>query len=187
MDGEENYCNDGCVLTYNGIKKFDCVGGNQETRTHGGYSGSNVVHEDFIVKITDGLPLEFSAPIMCAGITMYSPIKDHGGCEGKKMTIGVIGIGGLGTMGIKIAKALGHDVVAVSTNIGKEKIAKEKGATHFVVSTDPESMKANAGSCDIILNTVSAPHDINAYWPLLKINGVFVAIGANLQPAVINQ
>jgi uncharacterized zinc-type alcohol dehydrogenase-like protein len=120
---------------------------------------------------------------MCAGITMYDPMRVHGATDGKKMTIGVIGIGGLGTMGVKIARALGHDVMAISTSAKKEAMAKEKGATHFVVSTDPESLKANAGKCNIILNTVSAAHDVNLYFPLLAKNGIFVAIGANLQPA----
>ena len=118
-----------------------CCGGNQETRTMGGYSGSNVVHENYVVKIPDGLPLDKAAPIMCAAITMYDPMRQHGFVDaGKKMTVGVIGIGGLGTMGIKIAKALGHDVVAISTSAHKEAMAKEKGATHFVASKDPESI-----------------------------------------------
>ena len=187
-DGEENYCDKGMIATYNGVKMHGCVGGNQETRTHGGYSGSNVIHEDFIVRIPDSLPLDKSAPIMCAGITMYDPLRQHGAVDGgKKMTIGVIGIGGLGTMGIKIAKALGHDVVAISTSAHKEAMAKEKGATHFVASKDPESIKACAGKCNIILNTVSAAHDVMVYWPLLAKNGIFVAIGANLQPAQIPQ
>ena len=185
-DGEECYCEKGMTQTYNDVKKHGFVGGNQETRTHGGYSGSNVVHEDFILRIPDGLPLEKAAPIMCAGITMYDPLRQHNAVSGgKKKTIGIIGVGGLGTMGIKIAKALGHDVVAISTSAHKEAMAKEKGATHFVASKDPESIKAMAGKCNIILNTVSANHDTMVYWPLLAKNGVFIAIGANLQPAEI--
>lgn len=117
---------------------------------------------------------------MCAGITMYDPMRQHGFTDGTKKTVGVIGIGGLGTMGVKIARALGHDVVAISTSSKKQAMAMEKGATHFVVSTDPESVKACAGKCDLILNTVSAAHDVNVYFPLLAKNGIFVAIGANL-------
>jgi uncharacterized zinc-type alcohol dehydrogenase-like protein len=105
---------------------------------------------------------------------MYDPLKHWGATQGKKMTIGIVGVGGLGTMGIKLARALGHDVVAISTSAGKEALAKEKGATHFVVSTDPDSVKANAGLCDLILNTVSANHDLNTYMPLLAKSGTLV-------------
>ena len=155
------------VFTYNGEKTYSRIGGNQELKTFGGYSASNVVHERFVCKIPDGIPLENAAPILCAGITMYDPMRHWGATKGKKMTIGIIGVGGLGTMGVKLAKALGHDVVAISTSAGKESLAKEKGATHFVVSTDQESVKACAGKCDLILNTVSANHDLNVYMPLL--------------------
>ena len=129
----------------------------------GGYSGSYVVHESFCLKVPNGMPLELSAPILCAGITMYSPLEHWGFTKGGKKTVGIVGIGGLGTMGIKIARALGHDVVAISTSANKEEIAKQKGATHFVVSKDPESIAKCAGICDIILNTVSVNHDLNLY------------------------
>ena len=103
-----------------------------------------------------------AGPIMCAGITMYDPLAHWGAVmtesNFKKMTIGIIGVGGLGTMGIKMSKALGHRVVAISRTAGKENLAKEKGADAFVVSTDPESMKKEEATCDIILNTVSAEH-----------------------------
>lgn len=177
--GDENYCATGVTATYNGDRKYERHHGNKESKTWGGYSGSNVVHEHFVLSIPDGLPLEFTAPIMCAGITMYSPLKDHGATAGKKMTVGVIGIGGLGTMGIKIAAALGHDVVAISSSPSKEEAAKKKGATHFVVATDPESVAKCASACDIILDTVSAPHDIQAYLPMLATGGVFVCLGIN--------
>lgn len=108
-----------------------------------------------------------AAPILCAGITMYSPLNYWDCTKGGK-TVGVVGIGGLGTMGIKLAKALGNKVVAISTSNKKEAMAKEKGADTFVVSKDPESIKANAYSCDVILDTVSAEHDVNTYMPLLK-------------------
>lgn len=183
--GNENYCETGVVATYNADRKKDGRHhGNPESKTWGGYSGSNVVNENFILKIPDNLPLEFSAPIMCAGITMYSPLRQHGATAGKKMTIGVIGIGGLGTMGIKLAAALGHDVVAISSSPSKEEAAKKKGATHFVVATDPESVKKCAASCDIILDTVSAPHGLESYLPLLATGGVFVCLGINPQVSV---
>lgn len=182
--GDENYCATGVTGTYNADRnpKYGRHHGNPESKTWGGYSASNVVNEHFILKIPDGLPLEFSAPIMCAGITMYTPLRDHGATAGKKMTIGVIGVGGLGTMGIKLSAALGHDVVAISTSPNKEEAARKKGATQFVVATDPESVAKCAASCDIILDTVSAPHGIDGYMPMLATGGVFVCLGIN--PAV---
>ena len=140
----------------------------------GGYSASYVVHESFCLKIPNSMPLELSAPILCAGITMYSPLEHWGFTKGEKRTVGIVAIGGLGTIGIKIARALCHDVVAVSTTANKEAIARQKGATHFVVSKDPESMAKHAGLCDIILNTVSVNHDLNLYLPLLAKSGTLV-------------
>jgi len=186
-DGDENYCMKGLTGTYNGTRKYGRVAGNQENNTWGGYSGSHVVNEHFAIKIPEGLPLEKAAPILCAGITLYDPIKHWGGCEGKKMTIGIVGLGGLGTMGVKIARALGHDVVAISTSAKKEAMAKEKGATHFVVSTDPESVKKMEWTCDLILNTVSAKHDVNAYLPLLNKSGTIVQLGLVTETHTISQ
>ena len=105
---------------------------------------------------------------------MYDPLVHWGFASGPKRTVGIVGIGGLGTMGIKLAKALGHTVVAISTNVNKEQIAKEKGADIFVVTKDPESLKKHEGICDIILNTVSAEHDLTIYYNLLAKNGVHV-------------
>jgi len=116
-----------------------------------------VVTEDFVVKVPDNYPLEAAGPIMCAGITMYDPLK-HFGCADGGKTVGIIGIGGLGSMGVKLAKALGNKVVAISTSENKKDLALQKGADAFVVSTDPESMKASASSIDLILNTISANH-----------------------------
>lgn len=118
---------------------------------------------------------------------MYSPLKHWGALDGKKMTIGIIGIGGLGTIGIKLAKAMGHDILAISTTASKEKLAMEKGATFFCASTDPESIKANAKKCNLIINTISASHDLNAYLPLLKRDGVLCQIGIALAPHPIHQ
>jgi uncharacterized zinc-type alcohol dehydrogenase-like protein len=128
----------------------------------------------FFLKIPNGMPLELSAPFLCAGVTMYSPLEHWGFTKEVKKTVGIIAIGGVGTMGIKIARALGHDVVAVSTSANKEAMAREKGATHFVVSKDPESIAKHAGMCDILLNTVSANHDLNLYLPLLAKSGILV-------------
>jgi len=118
---------------------------------------------------------------------MYEPLKVWGACEGKKMTIGIVGIGGLGTMGIKLAKALGHDVLAISTSANKEALAKEKGATHFCVSTDPDSLKAHFMTCDLILNTISANHDINVYMGLLAKLGTIVQLGLAVAPHTVSQ
>jgi len=148
----------------------------------GGYSGSLVTHEKFVIKIPDSMDMAKASPILCAGITMYDPLRHWGYLEGKPRTVGIIGIGGLGTMGIKIAKALGHTVVAISTSASKKEMAKQKGATDFVVSTDPASIEANAGRCNIILNTVSVNHDLNVYLPLLAKNGVLVQLGAAFAP-----
>jgi len=187
-DGDEQYCLKGVTLTYKGDKKFGRVSGNQETKTMGGYSAANTVHEDFVLKIHEGMDLQKTAPILCAGITMYSPLKHWGAAGDKKMTVGIVGIGGLGTMGIKLAKAMGNDVLAISTSPRKEAMAKEKGADFFVSSKDPEGMKAHAGKCDLILNTVSANHDINTYIPLLaKGKGVLVQLGGVTSPHGVQQ
>lgn len=184
--GDEQYCYKGMVSTYNGAKQHAMVGGNQETKTFGGYSGSNVVHEDYVIKVPEGADLAKTGPILCAGITMYSPLV-HWGCKEGGKTVGVVGIGGLGTMGVKLAKALGNKVVAISTSGKKEAMAREKGADEFVVSTDPESVKKHAMTCDVILNTVSAPHDVNTYLPLLKKNSTLVQLGGVMVPHQVNQ
>lgn len=141
---------------FNSKKKNNITGGNQDTQTFGGYSASQVLHEMFVVKIPDGIPIEAAAPILCAGITMYDPLIHY--AREKPMTVGIIGIGGLGTMGLKLSKALGHKVIAISTSIKKKDLSIQKGADEFVVSTDPESMANYASSCDLILNTISAAH-----------------------------
>lgn len=118
---------------------------------------------------------------------MYDPLRHWGATQGNKMTIGIIGVGGLGTMGIKLAKALGHKVVAISTSANKKDLAFSKGAEVFVVSSDPESMKAGAGLCDLILNTVSAEHECSTYTPLLHYGGTIVQLGLVKDPHTVNQ
>ena len=169
------------TATYNGSKDHGRVGGNKDTKTFGGYSGSNVVHEDYVIKIPDTMQLDKAAPILCAGITMYSPLI-HWDANKGGLTVGVIGVGGLGTMGIKLAKAMGNKVVAISTSDKKKESATAKGADVFVVSKDPEQIKANAFTCDLILNTVSCSHDLNLYTPLLKKQGTIVQLGAAPAP-----
>ena len=136
------------------------------------------MHEHFIYKIPDVIPLEAAGPIMCAAITMFDPLVHWGAIDGgKKMTIGVAGIGGLGTMALKLASAAGHNVVAISSTATKVDLAKEKGATTFIVSKDPEQMAANKGTIDLILNTITAPHAVMDYMPLLRVNGTLVQFG----------
>ena len=186
-NGDENYCDKGVTETYDHVKKFGRVGGNPEMRTWGGYSGSMVVHEHFCLTIPKNMPLDKTAPILCAGITMWDPLAFHGFTTGKPRTVGIVAIGGLGTMGIRLAKALGHTVVAISTTLAKEQLAKSKGADFFVASKDPESIKAMAGKCNLIINTVSANHDINLYMPLLAKSGTIHQIGAAPAPHSISQ
>lgn len=176
--GDEQYCLGGkSVHTYNDKKRYTHIGGNPDAQTFGGYSASNVLHEHFIMKIPDEIPLDKAGPILCAGVTMYDPLRYHGATKGKPMTIGIIGVGGLGTMGIKLSKALGHRVVAISRGTAKKEMSFEKGADIFVDSKDPESIKAGSNTCDIILNTVSADHEVIDYVPLLNYNGVIVQLG----------
>lgn len=181
-DGEEQYCDTMPSFTYNGHRNYGRVPGNKDLQTFGGYTAENVVHQRFVFKIPDNLPLDKAAPLFCAGITLYDPLKHWGALKGRKMTIGIAGVGGLGTMGIKLATAMGHDVIAISTSANKEQMAKEKGAKDLCVSTDPESMKKFAKSCDLILNTISAPHDVNPYHSLLANSGTLVQLGGDPTP-----
>jgi len=125
--------------------------------TYGGYSVSHCLHEYFIIKIPKGLPLEKAGPVLCAGITVYDPLK-HFGSSTKKLTVGIIGIGGLGSMGIKLANVMGHRVVAISSSDSKKEMCKEKGADAYINFNDPESFKAETGKIDLILNTVPVAH-----------------------------
>jgi uncharacterized zinc-type alcohol dehydrogenase-like protein len=186
LDKEEAYCSNK-VQSVCAKKIGRRTRGNQETFTQGGYSQHHVIHEDFAFVIPEGMNMAEASPILCAGITVYSPLKHWGCLDGKKMTVGVCGIGGLGTMAIKMAKAMGHDVMAISTTVAKEPLARAKGAVHFCASTDPESIKANAGKCNLIINTVAADHNVNVYLPLLHRDGVIVQLGLTMQAHPIIQ
>jgi uncharacterized zinc-type alcohol dehydrogenase-like protein len=165
------------VGTYNGNEK-DGSG-----YTFGGYSKSILAHEDFILRISDKLPLEGVAPLLCAGITTYSPLRHWK--VGKGMKVAVLGLGGLGHMGVKLASSMGSEVTMLSHTATKEKDAKRLGAHHFVLTSNAEQIKACAGSFDFILDTVSADHDYNFYLGLLRTNGVMVCVGAPPTPAQI--
>jgi len=176
-DGLEQYCTNGHSQTYNGYEQ------DHKTPTYGGYSNTIVVHEDFVLRISDKLDLASVAPLLCAGITTYSPLRHWNIGKGHK--IAVVGLGGLGHMGVKFGVAFGAEVTVLSTSAKKEEDAKKLGAHHFVVTSDPEQMKAVAGTFDFILDTVSAEHDLNVYLGLLKTNGTHVCVGVPTKPAEI--
>ena len=148
--------------------------------TYGGYSDSIVVDERFVLRLPSNLNLAAVAPLLCAGITTYSPMRRRGVREGKK--VGVVGLGGLGHMGVKFARAFGAHVVAFTTSPGKTEDALRLGADEVVVSRDADEMQKHAGSFDFILDTVSADHDINAYLNLLGVEGNLTLVGAPPEP-----
>jgi len=172
---QEHECGKGMTGTYNGNIKHGHIN-THKGWTFGGYSQKTTLHQRFLVRIPPSYPLEAAGPVFCAGITMFSPLSDHGAKKGG-LRVGIIGIGGLGQMGVQLARAMGNKVTAISTSPSKEAAAKEIGADSFVVSTDPSSMKAAAGSCNLILNTVSADHQLGHYLPLLARRGTLVMIG----------
>lgn len=173
-EGLEQYC-DGMVGTYNGPTP-DAPG-----HTLGGYSQQIVVHERFVLSVKHPEDqLAAVAPLLCAGITTYSPLRHWKAGPGK--TVGIVGIGGLGHMGIKLARAMGAHVVAFTTSESKIKDAQALGAHEVVVSRDPAAMAARAGTLDLIVNTVAAPHDLDAYLNLLKRDGTMVLVGAPATP-----
>ncbi len=168
QDGEEQYCEGGSVFTYNGTDR-------DGTTTYGGYSTHIVTDEDFVLRIPENLPLDASAPLLCAGITTYSPLHHFGVRAG--MRVGIVGLGGLGHMGVKFAKAMGAHTTVLSHSPGKEKDALALGADEFIVTRDPEALEAYTSTFDFLLNTVSAPHDLNMYINLLRRDGRMVLVG----------
>lgn len=171
--GHEQYCSQ-AVFTYNHYEK------NGKTLTYGGYSNKIVVDEKFVLKIAPDLPLERVAPLLCAGITTYSPLRHWKVSKGQQ--VGILGLGGLGHMGIKFASAFGAKVTVLSTSKAKESDAREMGADDFIVTTEPGAVEALAGRFDFILDTISAPHDVNAYLEVLKVDGTMVLVGAPPKP-----
>jgi uncharacterized zinc-type alcohol dehydrogenase-like protein len=167
--GLEQYCESGMTPTYNGVER-DGV-----TPTMGGYSSGYVIDENYAVKIPSGLHLAAVAPLLCAGITLYSPLKHWKAGPGKQ--VAVMGLGGLGHMGVKFAHALGAEVTVLSHSPSKEADARSLGADHFVVTSDSAQLRSVKRKFDLILNTVSAEHDINDYLGLLAVDGTLVVIG----------
>ena len=173
----EQYCLNGGSYTYNSLEQ------DKVTPTYGGYSNTIVVHEDFTLHVSDKLDLAAVAPLLCAGITTYSPLRHWKVGKGTKLA--VLGLGGLGHMGVKFGVAFGAEVTVLSTSPKKEEDAKKLGAHHFVVTTDPEQVKAAANSFDYILDTVSAEHDFNMYLGMLRTNGTHICVGIPPKPAEI--
>jgi uncharacterized zinc-type alcohol dehydrogenase-like protein len=174
VEGLEQYCQSFPILTYNSPDKH--TGG----MTYGGYSKRIVVDEKFVLRVPANLPLPGAAPLLCAGITTYSPLRHWGVTGGKK--VGIAGLGGLGHMGLKFAHALGAHTVLFTTSPGKEADARRLGADDVVISANPDAMKRHAGSFDFILDTVSAPHNLDAFTALLKRDGTLCLVGAPSQP-----
>lgn len=177
-DNLEQFCAQGPVFTYNGKDKH--TGG----VTYGGYSENIVVDQHFVLKISDKLDLAAAAPLLCAGITTYSPMRHWKVSKGQK--VGVVGLGGLGHMGVKFARAFGAHVVVFTTSPEKKEDAIRLGAHEVVLSKNADEMKAHAGSFHFILDTVSAKHDINAYLAMLKRDGTLVQVGAPSEPLPVN-
>ncbi|MDB4951644.1 MAG: alcohol dehydrogenase [Gemmatimonadetes bacterium] len=173
-EGEEQYCEKGMVGTYNGIEK------ETGSPTRGGYSERIVVNEKFVLRIPDGMDPAGAAPLLCAGITTYSPLRHWKVGPGQK--VGVVGLGGLGHMGVKLAHAMGAHVVLFTTSPDKRDDALRLGADEVVVSKDEEAMAAHAGTFHFILNTVAAAHNLDAFLTLLRRDGTMTLVGAPAHP-----
>ncbi len=175
--GQEQYCHRGITGTYNAIDK------NGEP-TYGGYSTHIVVDENYAVRIPDGLALDVAAPLLCAGITLYSPLRHWQAGPGKKVAI--VGLGGLGHMGVKIAHALGAEVTVLSQSLRKKDDGLRLGASHYYATSDEATFEELAGTFDLILSTVSAPLGLDRYLGLLKVDGALVNVGAPEEPVSLN-
>jgi uncharacterized zinc-type alcohol dehydrogenase-like protein len=186
-DGLEQYCENGRTDTYNSVDRHD------GTRTQGGYAEKIVVSQHFVLRVPDGLDLAGAAPLLCAGITTYSPLRHWKVGQGSK--VAVVGLGGLGHMGLKLAKAMGAEVSLFTRSPGKEADARRLGADHIVLSTDTAQMAAAANSFDLIIDTVPYAHDLNPYVPTLANSGTLVLVGylgpleppLNTAPLVLNR
>jgi uncharacterized zinc-type alcohol dehydrogenase-like protein len=175
--GEEQFCTKGAVPTYNG-REYD------GEPTFGGYSQQVVVDERFVVTIPDGLDLQVAAPLLCAGITTYSPLKRWKAGEGMK--VAVVGMGGLGHVAVKIAAAMGAEVTVLSQSLSKQEDGLRFGAKHYYATSERETFKQLKSSFDLILNTVSANLPLDRYLSLLRVDGTLVSVGAPSQPDTFN-
>ncbi|UOQ84735.1 NAD(P)-dependent alcohol dehydrogenase [Gracilibacillus salinarum] len=177
QQGEEQYCLKGNVPTYAGVDKYG-------EPTQGGYSTHIVVTEDFVLRIPDNIGLDVAAPLLCAGITTYSPLNHWQAGPGKK--VAVVGMGGLGHMAVKIAHAMGAEVTVLSQTLNKKEDGMQFGADHYYATSSPETFEQLAGTFDLIINTVSANIDINAHLSLLTLDGTLVNVGAPAEPLAVN-
>jgi len=175
--GEEQYCLKGNVQTYGGLDRDGTI-------TQGGYSTHVVVDEDFVLRLPEPLDFASAAPLLCAGITTYSPLKHWNAGPGKK--VAVVGMGGLGHMAVQIAHGLGAEVTVLSQTLSKQDDGLRLGADHYYATSDPATFEQLAGSFDLILNTVSARLDISAYLMLLSVDGALVNVGAPAEPLPVN-
>ncbi|MET8883750.1 NAD(P)-dependent alcohol dehydrogenase [Streptomyces rubiginosohelvolus] len=175
--GREQHCAEGNTQTYNALDRSG-------EPTYGGYSTHLVVTEKFAVSIPEGIALDEAAPLLCAGITTYSPLKRWGAGPGKK--VAVVGLGGLGHMAVKIAHALGAEVTVLSQSLRKKDDGLKLGADHYYATSDPRTFEELAGTFDVILSTVSAPLDFGAYLGLLRTEGTLVNVGAPEEPISLN-
>ncbi|MFJ8018633.1 NAD(P)-dependent alcohol dehydrogenase [Streptomyces sp. NPDC096339] len=176
-DGYQQFCVNGAVETYGST-------GRDGEPTYGGYSTHIVVDQDFVLRIPDGIPLDEAAPLLCAGVTLYSPLTHWKAGPGKKVAI--VGLGGLGHMGVKIAHALGAEVTVLSRTLNKKDDAERLGADHFHATSDPATFTQLAGTFDLIVNTVSAELDLDAYLSLLGRDGTLVNLGVPPGPSSLN-
>lgn len=174
----EQFCEKGAIFTYNSPDK------NSGGVTYGGYSESIVVDEAFVLRIPDHLDLAGTAPLLCAGITTYSPLRHHGVTQGQK--VGIVGLGGLGHMGVKLAKAMGAHIVIFTTSQNKVEDALRLGADEVVLSKDESAMRKHLNSFHFILDTVGAKHDINAYLVLLRRDGNLTQVGVASEPFAVD-
>jgi len=175
--GEEQYCLNGMTGTYAAVDKYGQY-------TQGGYSTHIVVTEGFVVRIPDNIPLDKAAPLLCAGITTYSPLRHWGTGPGRK--VAVVGMGGLGHIAVKLAHAMGAEVTVLSQTLKKKEDGLRLGADHYYATSDMETFEKLAGSFDLIVNTVSAKIDIDAYLSLLALDGTLVSVGAPADPLSVN-
>ncbi|MDR7251829.1 putative zinc-type alcohol dehydrogenase-like protein [Nocardioides sp. BE266] len=176
-NGDEQYCLKGMVGTYAATDR-------DGTTTQGGYSTHVVVDAGFVLSVPDGIDSAAAAPLLCAGITTYSPLRRWNAGPGKKVAI--VGLGGLGHMAVKIAHAMGAEVTVLSQSLKKQEDGLRLGADHYFATSDPDTFDALAGSFDLIVNTVSASIDVNAHLRLLAVNGTLVNVGAPPEPLPVN-
>jgi uncharacterized zinc-type alcohol dehydrogenase-like protein len=176
LAGEENYCKRVPTFTYNAVGRDGEV-------TQGGYSGAIVVDENYVLRIPDSIPLDAAAPLLCAGVTLYSPLRHWNASSDKR--IAVVGLGGLGHMGVKLAAAMGAKVTVLSQSLKKMEDGLRLGAAEYYATFDPETFTKLEGSFDLILNTVSAKLDLNAYMSLLETGGTLVELGMPEHPMTV--